>query len=115
MNAKNNECPFKSISSQQPNLDALRKARVGEERKQEDRPIHRGRWVRPSDEANGEYGSHAPKHDVNVVINNGQLARSGRKEFIRTNDMNDESLRHDGLNNSPSETADAGWIQHLKR
>jgi hypothetical protein len=42
-----------------------------------------GRWVRPSEEANGEYGSHAPKAMmVNVVINNGQLARLWKKGIL---------------------------------
>jgi len=36
-------CP-RSISSSTANLDALRKARVGKKRKQQNRPVHRGRW-----------------------------------------------------------------------
>ena len=102
---------------QQPNLDALCKPRVGKEREQEDRPIHRGQ-VGEAQRRSQRRIRQPRSEDHDGQCSDQQwpaCAALEEGDLIRANDMNDESLRHDGLN-EPARLKQwgAGWIPALE-
>ena len=102
---------------QQPDLDPLRKAHIGKQRKQEDRPVHP--WQVGQAQRRGQRRIRQPcseGHDGECSDQQRPACTAlEERDLIGANDMNNERLRHDGLNEpSRLKYRGAGWIPAIE-